>query len=244
MKKRDFVKQLSVASLSLTIVPSLTFSGCNTTPSGKAASENGDTIDKALLPLELPPLPYGYADLEPVIDATTMELHHARHHQGYVNKLKPALSNETAIDAGKLFSQEPLSDLVRNFGGGHFNHSLFWESLTPGGNNPSEAFLKQIKKYFGSLNGLKTALIDSGKSVFGSGWVWLIKDSAGDLKITTTPNQDNPLMKFATTPGVPLLGIDVWEHAYYLKYQNLRGEYLTNILNILNWEVIEKRYKA
>ena len=244
MKKRDFVKQLSVTSLSLTIVPSFTFSACNTPPSGKAASTNGDNIDKVLLPLELPSLPYGYADLEPVIDATTMELHHAKHHQGYVNKLKPALGNETAIDARKLFSEEPLSDEVRNFGGGHFNHSLFWEGLTPGGSNPSKAFLKQIKRYFGSLSGLKTALIEGGKSVFGSGWVWLIKDSAGDLKITTTPNQDNPLMKFATMTGVPLLGIDVWEHAYYLKYQNLRGEYLTNILNILNWEVIEKRFKS
>ena len=217
---------------------------CKAGPSEESASKSEGIMMNASLPLELPRLPYGYPDLEPAIDAITMEIHYAKHHQGYVNKLKAALGNDKIENFRTLFSQASLTDTLRNNGGGHFNHSLFWESLTPGGNHPSKAFLTLVKKYFGSMNELKTALIEGGKSVFGSGWVWLIKDEEGHLKITTTPNQDNPLMKFAAEQGTPLLGIDVWEHAYYLKYQNLRAQYLTNLMDILNWEIIEKRFNA
>ena len=233
MTKRDFIKQLSITSISALAAPSAVLSACGVKTSAVSSAST----------LDLPPLPYGYADLEPVIDSTTMELHHSKHHQGYVNKLKAGLGDADEVNFEELFSRDSLNDTLRNNGGGHFNHSLFWESLAPGGKGPSKSFIAVLKKDFGSMDELKVALINGGKSVFGSGWVWLIKDRDGRLRITTTPNQDNPLMRFSETRGTPLLGIDVWEHAYYLKYRNSRGKYLESIMDILNWEIIEKRFE-
>lgn len=244
MNKRDFVKQLAATSISMTVAPAMAITAYNPGSSGEQAIKSEGLLQASLLPLDLPRLAYGYSDLEPVIDARTMEVHHSKHHQGYINKLKVALRNEKVESFETLFSLASKAGTLRDNGGGHFNHSLFWESLAPGGKGPSGAFLTVVKKYFGSINGLQTALIEGGTSVFGSGWVWLVKDGNGHLKITTTLNQDNPLMKDVPAPGIPLLGIDVWEHAYYLKYQGLREQYLSNIMNILNWEVIEKRFNV
>ncbi|TRX61479.1 superoxide dismutase [Fulvivirga sp. M361] len=217
----------------------------------KSGNETEETAEQDVVSnfeelLQLPDLPYDYNALEATIDATTMEIHHGKHHQGYVNKLKAALetANKPMSSFEELFEDGNLPDGIRNNGGGHYNHSLFWPSLTPGGSMPSADFITKIDQDFGSVDELKSALISGGKSVFGSGWVWLIKDGQGSMKVTTTPNQDNPLMPFAEMQGTPLLGIDVWEHAYYLNYQNKRGDYLNNIMDIIHWQKVEERSKA
>ena len=247
MKKRDFIKTLATSSLGAGMTSSMLISACTPKPSGGEGAEKSEAVPVSTGQLlTLPDLPYGYNALEAVIDATTMEIHHSKHHQGYVNKFKAALEAEgkTFTDFESLFAEASLPDGIRNSGGGHFNHSLFWPSLIPGGKAPSASFAERISQAFGSMDELKTALINGGKSVFGSGWVWLIQDSGGNMKLTTTPNQDNPLMSWAKDIGNPLLGIDVWEHAYYLKYQNQRGSYLENIMSIIDWGVVENRLKG
>lgn len=237
MKKRQFIKQMTATTLGVGLAPALMVSACQTGSQQHTLEvKTGDGIW-----MDLPELPYDHAALEPAIDATTMHIHHGKHHQGYLNKLKAALGDQKYDSFQALFAQDPLPESLRNNGGGHFNHSLFWESLAPHAKAPSTAFEQSIKQYFGSMEGLKEALIDGGTSIFGSGWVWLIKDRKGQLSITTTANQDNPLMATAIAQGRPLLGIDVWEHAYYLKYQNKRGDYLHNILEIINWQVVGAR---
>jgi Fe-Mn family superoxide dismutase len=192
----------------------------------------------------LPPLPYAFNALEPHIDAQTMQIHHDKHHQAYVDNLNKAIAGnehekksleELVASAGKI------SPAVRNNGGGHWNHSFFWEILGPGGGQPSGKLAEAINGAFGSLDGLKEKMNTAGATRFGSGWAWLIvKD--GKLEVTSTPNQDNPLMDVAEVKGTPILGIDVWEHAYYLKYQNRRPEYLTNIWNVINWKKVETHF--
>ncbi len=195
----------------------------------------------------LPPLPYDAAALEPHIDAQTMTIHHDKHHQTYVNNLNAALKDHTEFD-GKTV-EEIVSNLdavpeaarmaVRNNGGGHANHTLFWDILTPGGSNtPTGTLAEKINAAFGSLDALKTQMNEAGAKRFGSGWAWLVSDSAGTLSVTSTPNQDSPLSEGKT----PLLGIDVWEHAYYLKYQNKRPDYLAAIWNVINWDKVASRY--
>lgn len=194
----------------------------------------------------LPPLPYDFAALEPSIDKETMQIHHGKHHQAYVDNLNKAL--EGSPDAGKdleelmrNISKYPMA--VRNNGGGHWNHSLFWTVLSPNGGQPQGRLAEAINEAFGSLDGLKEKMNAAGAGRFGSGWAWLIvKD--GKLEITSTPNQDNPLMDVAEVQGTPIFGIDVWEHAYYLKYQNRRPEYLNTIWNVVNWDEVAKRYEA
>lgn len=195
---------------------------------------------------ELPKLPYAYNALEPNIDAQTMEIHHSKHHAAYVNNLNNALQG-TGKENSKLedilaeISKLPVA--VRNNGGGHYNHSLFWEILKPnGGGAPAGDLADAINKHFGSFDKLKEGLSNAGMTRFGSGWAWLVVKGS-DLVITSTPNQDNPLMDIAEVKGTPILGIDVWEHAYYLKYQNRRNEYLAAIWNVLNWEEISRRFK-
>lgn len=194
----------------------------------------------------LPALPYGYDALEPHIDAQTMQIHHGKHHQAYVDNLNKALAgtdgeNKSLEELMANISAYPAA--VRNNGGGHYNHSLFWSILGNNGSQPSGKLADAINETFGSLDGLKEKMNTAGTTRFGSGWAWL-SVSGGKLAVSSTPNQDNPLMDVAETKGTPILGIDVWEHAYYLKYQNKRPDYLSAIWNVINWEEVGKRYEA
>lgn len=195
----------------------------------------------------LPSLPYATDALEPHIDKTTMEIHHGKHHQAYVDNLNKAIAGtenenksleELVANAGKI------SPAVRNNGGGHWNHSFFWQIIGPkAGGQPTGALADAINSAFGSFDTFKEKFNTAGATRFGSGWAWLIvKD--GKLEITSTPNQDNPLMDVAEVKGTPILGCDVWEHAYYLKYQNRRPEYLAAFWNVVNWAEVTKRFEA
>jgi Fe-Mn family superoxide dismutase len=197
---------------------------------------------------ELPKLPYAHDALEPHIDARTMEIHHSKHHGGYVNKLNGAL--EGSGDANKsiedlMKSVSKLSGAVRNNGGGHYNHSLFWTILSPnGGGQPSGSLGDAINSKFGSFDSFKEEFANAAATRFGSGWAWLIVNGSGELQVTSTPNQDNPVMDVAEVKGTPILGLDVWEHAYYLKYQNLRPDYIKAFWNVVNWAEVQKRFEA
>lgn len=197
----------------------------------------------------LPTLPYAYDALEPVIDAMTMEIHHSRHHKAYVDNLNKALEGNEAAngsieDLMANISKHPAA--VRNNGGGHYNHSLFWSILTSPANSgaPSAALAEAINKVYGSLDALKEKMNTAGATRFGSGWAWLCVDAQKNLCVCSTPNQDNPLMDIAECPGTPIMGIDVWEHAYYLKYQNKRPDYLSAIWSAINWAEVSKNYEA
>lgn len=198
-------------------------------------------------PFSLPELPYAYNALDPNIDAQTMEIHYSRHHAAYVNNLNNAIKG---TDGEKLSIEELMANTakygmaVRNNGGGHYNHTLFWSVLTPGKSSPSKALESAINAQFGSMDEMKKQLSQAAMTRFGSGWGWLYVNSEGKLAICSTPNQDNPLMDVAEHKGIPVLGIDVWEHAYYLKYQNRRGDYLGNIWNVINWAEVSRRYEA
>jgi len=195
---------------------------------------------------ELPKLTYAYNALEPHIDARTMEIHHTKHHQAYVTNLNNALAGS---DAEKLSIEEICRDIskypvaVRNNGGGHYNHSLFWTLMAPNaGGQPTGDLAQAIDSAFGSFDEFKKLFSAAGATRFGSGWAWLIvKD--GKLVISSTPNQDNPLMDVAEVKGEPILGLDVWEHAYYLNYQNRRPDYITAFWNVISWEEVSKRFK-
>lgn len=194
------------------------------------------------------PLPYSYAALEPVIDAQTMEIHYSKHHAAYVKNLNAAIVGTEAekMSLKEIFaSMSKFSPAIRNNAGGHFNHELFWSILTPEKNTkPSAELEKAIIETFGSLDALKEKINAAATSRFGSGWAWLSVDSNKKLVISSTANQDNPLMDIAESKGTPILGIDVWEHAYYLKYQNKRADYLTSIWNVMNWNEVSANYKA
>ena len=194
---------------------------------------------------ELPSLPYGYDALEPSIDKQTMEIHHTKHHGGYVSKLNAAIDGTELADKSIediLKNVSKHSAAVRNNGGGHYNHSLFWTIMKKnGGGNPSGALANAINSSFGSFEQFQKQFSDAAGARFGSGWAWLIS-SNGKLEITSTPNQDNPLMDVADKKGTPILGLDVWEHAYYLKYQNKRPEYIQNWWNVVNWDAVAERY--
>ena len=196
----------------------------------------------------LPALPYAFDALEPHIDAQTMQIHHDKHHQAYVDNLNKALAgtdgeNKTLEELMHNISAYPMA--VRNNGGGHFNHTLFWTVLGPNaGGQPSGDLAAAINDAFGSFDTLKEKMNTAGATRFGSGWAWLIIKDGNKLEVTSTPNQDNPLMDVADVKGTPILGFDVWEHAYYLKYQNRRPEYLNAIWNVINWDEVALRYKA
>lgn len=193
----------------------------------------------------LAPLPYAHDALEPHIDTTTMQIHHGKHHQAYVDNLNKAIAgtpNENKSLEELVAQAGSISPAVRNNGGGHWNHTFFWESLSPTGGAPSGALLEAINKTFGSLDGLKEKMNNAGMTRFGSGWAWLIKDASGALAVSSTTNQDNPLMDVAEVKGTPLLGVDVWEHAYYLKYQNKRADYLAAFWNVVNWDKVASRF--
>jgi superoxide dismutase, Fe-Mn family len=195
---------------------------------------------------ELPALPYAHDALEPYIDKLTMEIHHSKHHNGYVTKLNGAvegtdLAGKSLEELLKNVSKHPTA--VRNNGGGHFNHSLFWTVMKKGGGGQPEGDLANaVKDAFGSFDKFKEQFSNAAATRFGSGWAWLVVQN-GKLAVGSTPNQDNPVMDVSELKGTPILGLDVWEHAYYLKYQNKRPEYIENWWNVVNWEEVGKRFK-
>lgn len=196
------------------------------------------------MPFELPKLNYQYQALEPVIDAQTMEIHHSKHHQAYVDNLNKAIEGTeleglTIEEICKKGTDKPA---VRNNGGGHYNHSLFWEILTPGGSSQPIGNVKQALENYGGFEKFKQEFSDAAKTRFGSGWAWLCKMDDGSVEVCSTPNQDNPLMPVSECQGTPVLGIDVWEHAYYLKYQNKRPDYVASFFDVINWDKVEELY--
>lgn len=196
---------------------------------------------------EFKALPYSFDALVPTIDRLTVEIHYGKHHKAYfdnfTNAIKgTAMESMNILDIFKNTSKYPMA--VRNNGGGYFNHTFYWESMhAPGGNPPTGKLSEAIIQTFGSLEAFKKEFSDAGKTRFGSGWAWLCLDGHGKLFVCSTPNQDNPLMDVADKKGLPLLTIDVWEHAYYLKYQNKRGDYADSFWNIVNWDEVARRYE-
>jgi superoxide dismutase, Fe-Mn family len=196
---------------------------------------------------ELPALPYASDALEPNIDKATMEIHHDKHHAAYVTNLNKALEGKedgsSIEEICKNISKYPVA--VRNNGGGHFNHSLFWTVMAPNaGGTPTGELAAAIDAAFGSFEDFKTAFSQAGITRFGSGWAWLIVTADGKLAVSSTPNQDNPLMDVADVKGTPILGMDVWEHAYYLKYQNRRPDYVASFFNVINWTEVARLFAA
>lgn len=198
---------------------------------------------------ELPALPYAYDALEPYIDARTMEIHHTKHHQAYVNNVNAALEG-TGLEGTSLKElcgnldavPEDKRTAVRNNGGGHANHSFFWQIMTAHGGEPSGELLAALNDSFGSIDGFKDAFSKAAATRFGSGWAWLCKHDGGKLTVSSTPNQDNPLMKDYQDQGTPILGLDVWEHAYYLNYQNRRPDYINAFFSVINWDLVGEFY--
>ena len=196
---------------------------------------------------ELPALPYAYSALEPFIDAKTMEIHHSKHHQAYITKVNAALEgsglenmpiDELCANLDEI--PENIRAAVRNNGGGHANHSLFWKILSTEDSSPSSPQLEAINNTFGDMNGFEAEFSNAAATRFGSGWAWLIKNEDGSVAVTSTPNQDNPIMDGKT----PILGLDVWEHAYYLNYQNRRPDYIAAFFKIINWSVVSSLYNG
>ncbi|SFC58893.1 superoxide dismutase, Fe-Mn family [Flexibacter flexilis DSM 6793] len=246
MDKRAFIKNAAMLAMAAMVAPSV------------LAEQKANTAN--IVPLEgvstddntqftLPPLPYATDALEPNIDKMTMEIHHGKHHQAYVTKLNEAVKGTKAegLSLEKLLTDvDKYPVAVRNNGGGHYNHSLFWQLLTPTGEKqPLAETAKAITAAFGSFDDFKKQFAKAGADRFGSGWAWLIVNTKGKLEVISTPNQDNPLMKLkGITNGTPILALDVWEHAYYLKYQNKRADYIAAFWNVVNWAEVEKRYLA
>ena len=234
--RRQFIKQTGKAGIAMASMPIIHTLGGLQLNAGINYSQQ--------------PLPYAYNALEPFIDAMTMEIHHTKHAAGYTKNLNDACVTEkvdikTTSIIDLLASISKYSTKMRNNAGGHYNHELFWQSM-----QPAPAFLltgtlaKAIEKSFGSFTDFQKAFTDAAKNRFGSGWAWLILNEKGQLAICSTPNQDNPLMDLAETKGYPLLGLDVWEHAYYLKYQNKRPDYINAWWNLVNWKFVEDRFNA
>ena len=238
--RRNFIANAGKATLAVglsqTILPAMAsrFAGIDHTTS---------------IPFSQQPLPYSYKDLDTAIDPLTMEIHYTKHAAAYAKNLAEACTAEkVSMSNGKL--EHLLSNIskyspkMRNNAGGHYNHEMFWQSMTPNSTEkPSGKLLLDIEKTFGSFDSFKTKFADAGKTRFGSGWAWLVLDKDNKLVIGSTPNQDNPLMDICELKGMPLLGLDVWEHAYYLRYHNLRPDYITNWWKVVNWEVVQKRYE-
>jgi Fe-Mn family superoxide dismutase len=193
---------------------------------------------------ELPKLGYAYDALEPIIDAKTMEIHHSKHHQAYIDNLNKAiagtdLDGKSIEEICKTGTEKPV---VRNNGGGHYNHTLFWEIMTPGGNKLPVGNVAKAMENYGGFEKFRADFSEAAKTRFGSGWAWLCKKPDGSLEVCSTPNQDNPLMPSVGCGGIPILGIDVWEHAYYLNYQNRRPDYVAAFFDVINWDKVEKNY--
>jgi superoxide dismutase, Fe-Mn family len=235
MHKREFIKLSTIGLGSLFAMPLF----------GKNSS--GVLFPRKIKEFKLPDLPYSYNALEPFMDEATLRLHHLNHHAGYTNKFNELVSHHgiSGISARDILSKvSQYSDDIRNNGGGYLNHKLFWRTLSPdGGGAPHGKLLDVINKSFGSFEKFKTEFSNTAFDSMGSGWVWLILDDSGSLKITATENQDNPVMDTAEVKGRPLLLLDLWEHAYYLQYKDSREKYVENFWNFVNWEFIEKKYE-
>lgn len=247
MNKRTFLKTSGIITAATLVNP---FYACTSeeqrNEDTSESAENKTEETARLGNFELPNLDYDFAALEPHIDKMTMEVHHGKHHAGYVKKLNAALegsdyAGKSIEDIMKAINEDDVA--IRNNGGGHYNHSLFWKSLSPkGGGKPEGKLAEVLNASFGDFDKFKDSFNQEAKSVFGSGWAWLCQGEDQKLFICATPNQDNPLMaNIAEKTGKPLLGIDVWEHAYYLKYQNKRGDYISAFWNVINWEEVAKR---
>jgi Fe-Mn family superoxide dismutase len=239
MNKRKFLKQAMLVSAGVYIVPAVLLSACKSETKKDKIMKTPSVITEDF---KLPKLSYGYNAFPDTIDPLTMEIHYTKHHQGYTDKLNAALkeANISGKTIEEILGMDNLPIAIRNNGGGYFNHNLYWDVLTPGG-TMSKTFKTKIIEDFGSEDAFINELSEVGAKRFGSGWAWVIQDNDKKLHIFSTPNQDNPLMKVAEMRGTPILGIDVWEHAYYLKYQNRRPEYLKKILKIINWNKVEAR---
>ena len=240
MNKREFLKTSAILGAGALIVPSVASSCMNSSAAGGAtASPVGTNAEGKFIQ---PELGYAFDALEPHIDAKTMEVHYGKHHAGYTRKFNTALEHEDlhSTDIYSLFaSVSSYGAGVRNNGGGYFNHSLYWKFMSPeGGGEPSGKLAEAITKDFGSFQKFKELFSATSASHFGSGWGWLLLDSEGKLQVTSTPNQDNPLMDIAEVKGTPLLNIDVWEHAYYLHYQNMRKSYVDAYWNVIDWDFV------
>ena len=237
--RRDFIKTTGKAGIALGLASAVIPSFANDFFKDSTTS----------IPFSQRPLPYGYKDLEVAIDALTMEIHNSKHAATYAKNLADASAAENVDE--RLISLESLlakvskySTKMRNNAGGHFNHELFWQSMTPVSTRPSDQLTNAITKDFGSFDAFKTQFTDAGKNRFGSGWAWLLVGADKKLIIGSTPNQDNPLMDVSELKGKPLLGLDVWEHAYYLRYQNKRPDYINAWWNVVNWDIVQKRLDA
>lgn len=204
------------------------------------------SVQQLAAQFEQEPLPYAYDDLEPYIDARTMQIHYNKHHAGYISNLNKAVAQlDSSPESLEIIFKNiaDFSDVVRNNAGGHYNHNLFWSVLTPiKGTKPSRFLTEAINDSFISMEMFKESFLRSATSHFGSGWVWLIVTSEKQLAITSTSNQDNPLMEDTSVKGIPIFGVDVWEHAYYLNYQNRRANYLNQLWNVINWEEVSRRF--
>lgn len=236
MNKREFIKLTGIAAAAAVSAPLISFAA----PIMPAHD--------AKAPFTLPPLPYATDALEPNIDKLTMEIHHDKHHAAYVKNLNDALANSAYASLGLEQILAKITDkdkAIRNNGGGHYNHSLFWSLLSPKATAPSAKLKSAVTTAFGSWEAFQTKFNDAAKTVFGSGWAWLIVTPDKKLAIVSTPNQDNPLMaNLVKDKGTPILALDVWEHAYYLKHQNKRPEYIEAFWKVINWEEVDKRFKA
>lgn len=245
MNKREFLKTTAILGAGTIIAPTMASSHLNPNPSkGATASLIAQNSEGKFIQ---PELGYAFDALEPYIDAKTMEVHYGKHHAGYTRKFNTALEHEDLhpTDIKKLFaSVSNYGPGVRNNGGGYYNHSLYWKFMSPdGGGEPSGKLAKAINKDFGSFQNFKDLFSSTSASHFGSGWGWLILDSKGKLQVTSMPNQDNPLMDVAKVQGTPLLNIDVWEHAYYLHYQNMRKSYVEAYWNVIDWGYVQALYE-
>lgn len=248
MKKRTFIKLTALTTAGIIVNP-LTSCQSNTGDTQSSPKKDAEKKTGAAL-FTLPVLGYSFDALAPNIDAQTMEIHHGKHHAGYVRKLNAAIKG-TAFEGKSLeeilrtVSDKDADTSVRNNGGGHFNHSLFWSIIGPAeaSGQPEGKLADALGVAFGDLDKFKETFSSAAKSVFGSGWAWLCVNADKKLFVTTTPNQDNPLMsKIVAEKGTPILGIDVWEHAYYLNYQNRRGDYITNFFNVVDWSNVSERF--
>jgi Fe-Mn family superoxide dismutase len=240
MNRRDFIVTTGIAGLGISILP--TASCKNPNPEADQSTDLSGAFTQ-------PELGYAYSDLEPYIDAQTMEIHYSKHHAGYVRKLNAAIENHPlkGQDLDQIMTNitaDAADTGVLNNGGGHYNHSLFWKIMTPGGSDQmNSSLLKAIEKQFGSKDKFLDQFGMAAATVFGSGWAWLSVDANQQLFVSATRNQENPAMqKVVKQPGKPILGIDVWEHAYYLKYQNRRKEYISNFLQTINWDVVGENF--
>jgi Fe-Mn family superoxide dismutase len=237
MKRRKFVTTVGMG-VAAAALPSKIFAG----------PEIDFSVDSEgkFMGHEFQDLPYAYDALEPYVDKMTMEIHYSRHHKGYYNKFLAAIkgkdyANKSLASLFAKMSGLPVS--VRNNGGGYFNHTLFWNNMSPEKSSPSKKLKSAINKDFGSMEAFQEEFNNAAATRFGSGWAWLVLNEEGKLEVGSTPNQDNPLMDVSELRGTPLLALDVWEHAYYLKYQNKRGDYVSAFWNVVNWEEVSKRFE-